>query len=155
MILASLLFMKKMGDIAERETQVGHAKDFEELLTIEKTQLRPNIGKDIYVKNLYGPLFFGFSSHFQDLVNAVPDVKMVIIGMEKVPFIDQSGVFAIEDSFVYLKSRGIELKIVGLQNQPKRVLSYTKVIPDIIPEEDIYEDWATLIFWLNNNLDDK
>ena len=70
------------------------------------TQILPVLGYDVkndteYIeqfKPLSGPLFFGFTSEFVNISKQIPKTaSILIIRMDKVPFIDQSGLFALED----------------------------------------------------------
>ena len=68
-ILASLLFMKRSSDLAEKGTSVNAMAgiDGEEAWEDEKN-IYDKYKDRIYIKHLYGPMFFGFTSHFQNLV---------------------------------------------------------------------------------------
>ena len=66
--MASFLFMKKMSDITERKTKITDMVD----LQIEKgwrdEEMPDYIRKNVLVKHLDGPLFFGFASGFTQQV---------------------------------------------------------------------------------------
>ena len=62
----------------------------------------------IFIKHLYGPMFFGFTSHFHHLLsNLSEDVKILIIRMDRVPNIDQSGLYAMEEAILDLQNRNV------------------------------------------------
>ena len=94
LLLACLFFMKKMGDLAKNNSKVGlvsNEKEFEINIS-EKSK------GNVFIKHLNGPLFFGFTSEFVSIANKIPKTaSVIIIDMEKVPYIDQSGLFALED----------------------------------------------------------
>ena len=46
----------------------------------------------------------------------------IILRMENVPIIDQSGMYAIEDAVLEIENRGIEVFITGIQKQPQDML---------------------------------
>lgn len=155
MVMAAFLFMKKMSDIAEEKTKVTGLMD----LKIEEgwsDELIPaEIQKNIVVKHLDGPLFFGFASGFTDRVAKVKDIKYVIIRMEKVPFIDQTGLYALEDAILSLEQRGIHVLLTGLQTNPRDRMERIMIIPDLISKDNIFKTFSECVDWLgkkyNNN----
>ena len=85
-VLASVLFMKKASDLAETKSSVEPLKEdpWE-----DEAELYARYKDRIFVKHLYGPLFFGFTARFQELASALnPDIRALIIRMERVPYID-------------------------------------------------------------------
>lgn len=153
MILASVLFMKKMGDIAEEKTKYETIENYSEEYTWrDEIDIPETVLDQVYIKHLYGPLFFGFASQFQDLIKTIPDVKIVIIRMDKVPYIDQSGIYAIEEAVLYLESRGIEVAFAGIQAQPKDMLRRIRIIPDLVAESDIFDDIGACLTWVRDKL---
>ena len=94
----------------------------------------------VIIKHLYGPLFFGFTSYFKDQVQALPEgIKAVILRMDRVPYIDQSGLYALEDIIFDLRAQNIEVLIIGLKEQPTDMLKAVDIIPDLVPEQDLFE----------------
>ena len=87
--------------------------------------------KLVYVKHLDGPLFFGSASGFQSLINKIPDMKYVILRMEKVPFIDQSGLICIGRLYFALEQKGIEVLLTGVQKQPLSRMKSINIIPSL------------------------
>jgi len=138
MVLASILFMKKMGDVAEERAQAT-PMDASSGGLLEDT----DTNCQVYVQTFDGPIFFGFTSYFSKLIQELPDVKMVVLRMEKVPYIDQSGMYAIEDAVLELEKRGIEVFLTGIQKQPEDMLRRIKLIPDVIEEESLFKDFET------------
>ena len=64
--------------------------------------------------------------------------------MEKVPYVDQSGMYAIEDAVLQLDKRGVMVLIVGIQDQPLSMLKGIRLIPELIPAERVFSDFETL-----------
>ena len=120
MVLASLLFMKKISDVVDHRTQTAPLKEFSrEIPWDDEGDIIDRLGEEIYIKHLDGPLFFGFASRFQDMVKALPNIKVVIIRMDKVPYVDQSGLYAMEDAIFDLQGQNIEVIFTGLHGQPR------------------------------------
>ncbi len=140
--LACLLFMKKAGDISERGLEVGKVADLGNSKPWQDEKEFYEKYKDkVIIKHLFGPLFFGFTSYFKDQIKALPnDIKAVIIRMDRVPYIDQSGLYTLEDIIFDLRAQNIEVLIVGLKEQPKDMLEAIEIIPDLVPMDDLFEN---------------
>jgi SulP family sulfate permease len=141
MVMASILFMKKMGDVAEERAK-SMPMDASSGGLLEGT----DADCQVYVQTFDGPIFFGFTSYFSKLVSELPSVKMVVLRMENVPYIDQSGMYAIEDAVLELEKRGIEVFLTGIQKQPEDMLRRIKLIPDVIEEESLFKDFETFAY---------
>lgn len=142
LLLASLLFMKRASDIGEKGMEVGTIAGFDgEKPWQDEAEFYEEYKDKVYIKHLYGPLFFGFTSHFQDEIKNIPkQVKALIIRMDRVPYIDQSGLYALENAVLDLEQRGIQVLLTALQEQPKDKLISIDIVPDLISEEHIFED---------------
>ena len=134
-VLASILFMKQASDLAEVAS------------TIKKLEPEPDwddeagVAKDssVYVKHLYGPLFFGFTSGFRALAETLPsDAKTLVVRMERVPSIDQSGLYTLEDTILQLTKAGKTVILTGLQTQPEDMLRRIGMIPNLVPETQVF-----------------
>ena len=132
LLLACLFFMKKMGDIAKDNSKV-------DLLSNEK-DLNETSKANIYVKHINGPLFFGFTSEFVSIANKIPkSASIIIVDMEKVPYMDQSGVFALEDVLLDLNKNKIKILIAGIQPQPMHLMKTIGILGELIPKERIFD----------------
>ena len=136
LLLACLFFMKKMGDLAKNNSKVGlisNEKEFEKNIS-EKSK------ENVFVKHINGPLFFGFTSEFVSIANTIPKTaSVIIIDMEKVPYIDQSGLFALEDVILDLDKKDIKIIIAGIQSQPMQLMKTMGILGELIPEERVFK----------------
>ena len=137
MLLACLLFMKRMSDetsvkswkytsISEEEADI--AKQDRE----EKEQLM-KISESIRVYEMSGPLFFGAADRIGTIV--VKDMtKCLILRMRSVPAIDITAMNAMEILYKKCKKDGITLILSHVNEQPLRVMQksgfYTMVGKD-------------------------
>ncbi|MFN2113138.1 MAG: SulP family inorganic anion transporter, partial [Anaerolineales bacterium] len=149
-ILASVLFMKRASDLAEQGTNVNALAGFEgEELWEDETTFTSDIKQCVYVKHLYGPFFFGFTSAFQDLIRSLDEnICALIIRMDRVPHMDQSGLYALEEAILDLTRRGVKVLLTGLQTQPSDMLKSIGAIPELVPQEQIFEDFNDSVRWL-------
>jgi sulfate permease, SulP family len=142
MVLAALLFMKSIADVIDDRTQTAPLRDFaREIPWEDEGDIINRVGQQVYIKHLNGPLFFGFASRFQEMIKALPNIKVVIIRMDRVPYMDQSGLYAMEDAIIGLEDQGIRVVFTGVHGQPKIMLERIKIIPGLVAEEDIFEDF--------------
>lgn len=140
LILASLFFMKKMGDLATQDTRVAAVS--EEKAWKDETKLSASFKENVFIKHINGPLFFGFTSDFVNISKQIPpSADVAIIRMDRVPYIDQSGLFALEDVLLDLNQQNIDTLIVGVQSQPKYLMKTIGIIGKLIPEEQIFENF--------------
>jgi SulP family sulfate permease len=146
MVLASILFMKKMSDIAEDKSAEGSVEEFGlDEIWPDNIELTDDIRHKVFIKYFDGPIFFGFASKFQEMTQRSPDVDVVILRMGRVPYIDQSGLYAIEDAIMALHDKKILVLITEIQDQPADMLRGVGLIPEMIPEERLYVNLASAI----------
>ncbi|SFR52383.1 sulfate permease, SulP family [Robiginitalea myxolifaciens] len=152
--LACLLFMKKAGDLSEQGLEVGAVADLDDSKPWQdEIEFYEQYKDRVIIKHLYGPLFFGFTSYFKDQISALPkSVSALILRMDRVPYIDQSGLYTLEDIIFDLEKQNIEVLLVGLQEQPRDMLQAVDIIPDLVPEEDIFENIAGSFDFLRKKL---
>ncbi|MBN4049711.1 SulP family inorganic anion transporter [Bacteroidales bacterium AH-315-N07] len=152
-VLACVLFMKQSSDLMESSTSVKALAGFEgeEHWDDEDSVYKEYKGK-IYIKHLYGQLFFGFTSRFQELIKGLHDIRVLIIRMDKVPHIDQSGVYAMEEAVTDLQNKDVVVVLTGVQPQPLDMLKKIDVIPALIPEIHVFVTFEDCEVWLKHNL---
>jgi len=155
MVLASFVFMIKAGEIVEGKNKVQSLKDLrgkDELREDEK-ELMEHLGDLIYIKHLDGPLFFGMISGFRDTVKTIPDnIKAVIIRMDNVPYVDQSGLYALEDAILELKQKETKVLLWGIHGQPKDMLEKIDIIPDLVRNEECFNSTEEIKLYLKKEL---
>ncbi len=153
MILASILFMKKIADVVENRTNISPLKEFSrEMPWIDEGDIIEKVGDKVYIKHLDGPLFFGFASRFQDMLNALPNVKVVVIRMDKVPYVDQSGLYAMEDAVMDLQAEGIKVVFTDVHGQPLDIFETFNLIPGLVEREFCFENFKACADWLKGYL---
>ena len=152
--LAALLFMKRASDIGEEGMQVGTLAGFDgEKPWEDEVDFFEKFKDQIYIKHLYGPLFFGFTSHFQDQVKNIDEgVKVLVIRMDRVPYVDQSGIYALENAILDLALKDIKVVLTGLQEQPKDLLTSIDIIPDLVPETQVFLHIEDSFDWVRTHL---
>jgi len=151
LVIASLMFMKKIGDLTAQQSNITSLK---EESWVDEIGITKKIRDKIFIKHIKGPLFFGSTSDFQQLIKQIPAAaSTIIIRMDRMEYIDQSGLYALEDSIVELKKDGKNVLVVDMQTQPKYMMERIDIIPDLIPEEYIFVDFKTCLQWVKEHQD--
>lgn len=152
--LAALLFMKRASDIGEEGMQVGTLAGFDgEKPWPDEAEFYKTHKEEVYIKHLSGPLFFGFTSHFQDQVKQIDEgVKVLVIRMDRVPYVDQSGIYALENAILDLALKDIKVVFTGLQEQPRDLLASIDIIPCLVPDSQVFPTIAESFTWISNTL---
>ncbi|WJJ96919.1 SulP family inorganic anion transporter [Algibacter luteus] len=152
LIIASLMFMKKIGDLTAERSDV---KPLKEEAWADEKGFPTNLKEEVFIKHIKGPLFFGSTSEFQQLTAQIPDTaSTVIIRLGRMQYMDQSGLYAMEDMLQDLNKKNIEVLFVGLLRQPKYMMERIDIIPDLIPYEHIFDSFKECIAWVKANVKD-
>jgi SulP family sulfate permease len=141
LIAASFVFMKNVADLSEQQTTIGPLADEP---WADELDL-PAADRDrLLVKHVEGPLFFGFARSFVNIAPLAQGGKLLVLRMDRVRFMDQSGAYALQDALVDLKAAGQRILIVGLPVAQRDILTTLHLIPDVVPEEDVFDDFLSL-----------
>lgn len=153
MVMSSLLFMKKISDVVEHGASSAPLKTYAaEVPWSDEGNALEGIGNRVYIKHLDGPLFFGFASRFQEMVKALPKTEVFILRMERVPYVDQSGLYAIEDAILDLRKEHVSILFTGLQGQPEDMIKSINLVPGLIPSEHCFDNFSDCTTWLKDYL---
>ncbi len=154
LVIASLMFMKKIGDVTAEQSSI---ESFDRSKAWPDEKEFPKILEPkVFIKHIRGPLFFGSTSYFQELIKQIPEsTTTIIIRMSRMPYMDQSGLYAMEDAFVELSNRNITILLVGLQKQPRYMLERINIIPQLIPEEHIFNTFDETLLWIRKHVECK
>lgn len=144
-VLACFIFMT----IASKQV-----KDQSKMLTLEEmpsielegiTAEQKNLLKEKLAFKLFdGSLFFGIASDLNTLIKSYEHTKYLIIDLEEVHHIDQSGIYALEKVFRQLEKKAITIALVHLNpNVKKRLKKF-----NFLAKYKTFEETATCIDWL-------
>ncbi|MBK9270994.1 MAG: SulP family inorganic anion transporter [Saprospiraceae bacterium] len=150
-VMSSILFMIQLGELMEERSTLksidsAHPEDQFLIRNEIPSQHLPNIVIDY----LDGPLFFGYANSFQKKFAKVPEARFMILNMEKVPFVDQSGLYAMEEVILSSETKSVDILLVGLQAQPKARFRSINIIPDLISDDNVFENMEACVKWIKN-----
>ena len=110
-MLASLLFMRRMATMAE-----GHVSQ------PDHRALPGPLPEGVVIYDLSGPLFFGAAERALNAMRAIgEDVRVIIFRMEQVPSADVTGLVAMEGVLREMDRQHIKAIFVGLHGQAREV----------------------------------
>ena len=71
--------------------------------------------------------------------------------MGRMQYIDQSGLYAMEDALVDLVRSDKKVLLVNIIEQPRYMMERIDIIPDLIPEEQIFDTFKECVKWIKKN----
>ncbi|HAC16301.1 MAG TPA: sodium-independent anion transporter [Bacteroidetes bacterium] len=155
MIMASFIFMKRMSestsirDVASIFSPIESGSEalFEEEL--------PEIPKGVLLYEINGPLFFGASQKFQEIIsdlNHKPEI--LILRMRHVPFIDATGIHRLKEICTQLIASGTSVIISGVNHDVKSELLKAGIYK-LIDKHNVHDHIASAIERANEILSKK
>ncbi|MDA0990705.1 MAG: STAS domain-containing protein, partial [Verrucomicrobia bacterium] len=136
-VLAALLFMRRMADVSQITSIRDVLREDEE----REESWPPELPPRVEVFEINGSFCFGAARKFTETLLAIrstPDV--VVLRMRHVLAMDATGMHAIEDVAARLKKRGVSLLLSGVQAQPLLALERSGTI-DRIGRENVFRDF--------------
>ncbi|MCC1483264.1 SulP family inorganic anion transporter [Winogradskyella immobilis] len=153
LVLSSLMFMKKIGELTAENSDVKPL--LEEKAWDDEGNFPKNLKGEVFIKHIKGPLFFGSKSDFQQLASQIPEIAThVIIRMDRMQYIDQSGLYALEDILIDLEKASKPVLLVDIQRQPRYMFERIGLIPQLISEEHVFTTFNECVIWLKENVED-
>lgn len=132
-VLASLMFMKRMADNGE-----AILKNDLDTNTMENYDDIPS-GIEIY--EISGPFFFGAAKHFSEVLKGRPDsTKILIIRMRHVPFMDETGERNFLEAIKSLKTDNKKIILSGVQPNVRKTLDKCR-ISSLIGKGNIHDNF--------------
>ena len=129
-VMAALLFMKRMGETA---TVTGWRYLEEDAIEDAGTENLMELNKAIRVFEINGPLFFAAADKLMD-IDAKHFTKVIIIRMRAVPAIDASAMKYFHDLYDKAVKRDIRLVFSHVNAQPMKVMKKDGFI-DLVGKE--------------------
>jgi SulP family sulfate permease len=72
--------------------------------------------------------------------------------MGRMPYMDQSGLYVMEEVLIDLVNEGKKVLLVNTLEQPKYMLERIDIIPDLIPKEHLFIDFKSSMVWVKENM---
>ncbi|WHH60272.1 sulfate permease [Petroclostridium sp. X23] len=137
MVLAALLFMKRMADVSNVNVMKMDAseEDDEAACSYEEESKKVQTPEGVQIYEINGPFFFGAADKFLEAAGELGHkTKILIIRMRNVPSMDATALHAFKRMIHTCKHKKILILISGINQQPLNVLKKADVY-DIIGEQ--------------------
>lgn len=146
LVLASMLLTYRMAK--QLNIEIAANEQQSELLG----EIQSDNERCVRVVKIDGPFFFGSTSKVVDRGNELLDTKVILFDCSKIPFIDSSAVFALEDIFLTLNDKGI--KVIIYANE--KIISTIKNLglTQVIPVQHLFSDKDKAIEHAKKHLSD-
>ena len=136
MVAASLTFMASIAGIMEQRTKLTLVEDEP---WADEVAIPEELRNRLLIKHLDGPLFFGFAQTFRKVSSQAADGKMLVLRMERVSYMDQSGIYALQDVLVDLEVANLQVFLVGIPQTQIDRLEAMQVVPDLMPRDHVFD----------------
>ncbi|MDM9631235.1 SulP family inorganic anion transporter [Robiginitalea aurantiaca] len=151
LIIASLIFMKAIGDLTAKRSEVRPLQP--EKAWPDEKNFPESLEDTVFIKHLKGPLFFGNTSGFHQLSAQIPPkANTVILRLGRMQYMDQSGLYAMEEVLRGLAQKGVTILFVNLLEQPRYLMEGIDIIPELVPEAQIFDSFGACIRWIRKNI---
>jgi SulP family sulfate permease len=137
-VLASFIFMTKIARTMEQSTTLTLVEDE---LWQDELEIPDELKQQLLIKHVNGPLFFGFVYAFRRIAERATDGKMLVLRMERVTYMDQSGIYALQDVLVDLEAAGLKVFVVGLPTDQIEQLEAMHIVPTVLSENDFFHNF--------------
>ena len=138
LVMACLLFMHRMAETTHLSiltTEIDPNDDEDADMEFHEEALNIPPGVEVYEIN--GPFFFGIANCFEEMTVEMRDHPAIrVIRMRKVPFIDSTGVYNLENLCRLSQNDGTQIILSGVQPAVRTVLEHAG-FSTLIGEENI------------------
>jgi len=141
LIIASFVLVKKVSDVAAQQTVLTPVADEP---WADELSIPEPIRSKVLIKHVEGPLFFGFANQFRNISRQAELAKLVVLRMDRISYMDQTGAYALEDAVGRLSEAGVRVLLVGLPILQVDLLERLRLIPAVVPKSDVFADFEAL-----------
>jgi Sulfate permease and related transporters (MFS superfamily) len=146
-LVACLLFLKNLSD-----REITNSGSLAPMVQDDLPEAQA-LAEKVRVIQAEGPVFFGTSEAFiLSLEDDLSNVRAIIIRMSRVPLIDQTGAFTLQEFVKNMEAKGIAVVLSGLPSDPEQVLRNLDIIPTTIPESSVQPSLAEAVIALSERI---
>lgn len=132
-VLASLLFMKRMADVA---------KYSDNEVDVDVIENYSHIPREVGVFEISGPFFFGSARQYGEwLKSSGQKYEVLIIRMRHVPFVDSTGVQNLKEAIRNIQRGGTKVMLSGIKPKVGKELVKGGVIA-LIGKESVFSNFS-------------
>ena len=82
------------------------------------------------------------------MIKALPDLKVVVIRMDRVPYMDQSGLYAMENAIMGLQDLNVQVVFTDVHGQPLVIMEKVNLIPNLVERKYCFDNFEQCAAWL-------
>ncbi len=143
-VLAALLFMKRMSDVTQVgyiTSMVGFEEEDEEDAKADPNNINKfSVPPGVEVFEVNGPFFFGAAERFKHTLKLiVKKPKVLILRTRTVLAMDATALHALEEVYYMTKREGSVLVLVGIHAQPMIAMDKAGFL-DVVGVENVFEN---------------
>lgn len=137
LLLASAIFLHRMSSM----TRAGEYDPLGDARMAQQPLYRPeDVPEGVLVYSIDGPFFFGAADQFQEaMANVATPPKAVILRMRDVPYLDATGLHALESAIEGLKRRGTRVMVSAIQSQPLDMMERSGAV-HVVGDGNLFKD---------------
>ena len=138
LLMAAVSFLKRASEstvIRSFTKEIDPNKETDIAIASDETLLIPE-GVEVY--EIDGPYFFGIANRFEEMMSKMRSakVKVRIIRMRRVPFIDSTGIHNLESLCLTSRREGIQVVLSGVNEDVHKTLERAG-FPELLGSENI------------------
>ncbi|MGH8198295.1 MAG: SulP family inorganic anion transporter [Steroidobacteraceae bacterium] len=132
-VIAALLFMRRMAETVSVQEEVFGGPE----VRADGAEPAPDtaLPSNVLVYRIDGPFFFGAAEKLESTVErAQLHVNTVVIRLERVPFMDATGMHTLSEIIERFRRRGIRVLLCGIQERLARALARAEILALVGPD---------------------
>lgn len=140
MLLAVVLFMRRMAAVANVKVVTRELRDVEE--GNEATAVEPSrVPEGVEIYEINGPFFFGAATKFKETMRHLENPpKVMILRMRNVPVIDATGLNLLSEIARENRRDGTHLVLSGVNPQPRAAMAQFGLLTEV-GAENIFDEF--------------
>ena len=128
LVIASLLFMKRMADVTDVHGWI-YKDQLDEESDVDNINLK-TVPKNTRVFEINGPMFFAASEKFLAVIDSTEE-DILIIRMRNVPAVDATGILTLEKIYEKCKKDNVKLIFSHVNEQPMKAMEKSGYVEKI------------------------
>lgn len=149
LVIAAFYFMKNMADVVETSSNKNKVDRITDLV-IDTFDDAKEFKEKVFIKNLAGPIFFGFSSRFVAFISHLSaNVEVVVFNMSLVPFMDHSGVRTFQEIIAVLNRKNVNVYFSEVSDRNLEMLMGYGLLPTEKQDQAIFSSVEECVMWLH------
>jgi len=125
MVLAAAIFLHRMSGM----TRIGVVDPLQDEAPLAQTFAPEDVPEGVTVYSVDGPFFFGAADEFQETLGRVAHPpKVVVLRLRNVPYLDATGLNALELAVHGLQKQGCLVLLAGVQSQPMDIMMRSRFL---------------------------